>query len=71
MKFAPYIIMFIVMAGAFFYVKNIGKIECQNDNKSRTIDAGREDIEIEKRQQKHIANRDSYNLSDRLLGGTF
>lgn len=57
LKLAPYFIMLLVIAGAFFYVKNIGKIECENKIKTVIIESteNREKIEHEIKGYNHDA----------------
>lgn len=37
MRFIPYIVMALMVVGGLLYVKNLGKIECENEQKTQII----------------------------------
>jgi hypothetical protein len=71
LKLAPYLLMFALAIGAFFYIKNLGKISCESEVKTVIIEQGKKDIDVENRQSKIRSNRGNYDLDKRLQSGTF
>ena len=55
LKLAPYIAIVLIVIAGFFYVKNLGKIECENNAKTVILEGvkDREKIEHENKGLEH------------------
>lgn len=61
-KLAPYLAIVLLLIGAFFYIKNLGKIQCENDQKTVII-KGIGEREVIEHENKAIKRR---NIIKRL-----
>lgn len=64
-KLIPYLIALVLLVGVFLYVKNLGKTECENEQKSVIIE-GIKDREKIEHKNKSLEHND---IVDRLDDG--